>query len=135
MDETTEFTPITTQEALDALLGAREAQVRGEYADYDTIKGENETLRNQVAQKDSAIAGLNVQMTKLRVAQELGLPAELYNRLNGETEKDIRKDAETLKALLGASTHSAPPLASTEPVVTDPKMAAYRELLNSFEEA
>ena len=40
---------------------------------------------------------------KTRIAQEFGLDASLANRLTGETEEDIRKDAEALKSIVGST--------------------------------
>ena len=38
---------------------------------------------------------------KTRIARECGLSVELANRLSGDTEEDIKKDAEALKSVVG----------------------------------
>lgn len=133
-----EFTPITTQEAFDAAINERleqaRSEVRKEFADYETMKSDLETLRGQITQKDGAIAGLNAKMTKILVAHELGLPMELHTRLNGEKEEDIRKDAAALVKFIGQRKNAAPPLASTEPATVDKNKAAFKGLLEKLKE-
>ena len=119
-----EFTPINTQEEFDARIAER-------------LKSEKEALRanilSHIGDKDADIEGLNGQLTektsglsaleekvkgyerasvKNKVAREAGLPWELADRLTGETEEEIRKDAESLRKLVGAN--KTPPLKSTE---------------------
>ncbi len=58
---------------------------------------------------------------------------EQHSRLNGETEDEIRKDAEALAKLFEASNNPAP-MASAETKVkeTDSKTAAYKEMLRQM---
>src|SRR5690554_3989387 len=56
------------------------------YADYDKNIGE---LNGKI--KDYEIKNL-----KYRIANENGIPLELASKLAGETEEDLKKDAETL---------------------------------------
>lgn len=134
--------PITTQEDLDALIGERlkrdrEAQAKkyegwvspkDQEAAAKDAKKQIEDLTRQLDDqaKQHADAGKQLEAqaaqikryetdsVKRRVAHEVGLDWGLADRLAGETEDDIRKDAETLKFLVGASSPAAPPLRTYE---------------------
>lgn len=152
-----EFTPITTQEQFNAAISERLKREREtlarKYGDYDDLKkkvadyekqiGDLTRAANdaaakyagydeQLAQLQAKVTGYETASVKTRIAHETGLPYELAGRLSGDTEEDIRKDAESLSKLLGQSQggrRSAPPLRDTEPAGngTD-KKAALRAL-------
>ncbi len=133
--------PITTQEDLDALIGDRlkrdrEAQAK-KYEGWLSPEKQEEAakaskkqindLTKQIEDQEKKYADMEQQsqilqaqnhkyetdLVKQRVANELGLDWGLADRLTGETEDDIRKDAENLKSLLGTNT-AAPPLRTYE---------------------
>ena len=132
-----EFTPITTQEQLDGIITERlkrdrEAQSKkydgwispedyqektGELQkQLDALNKENEGHKATIAQHEASIKAYETASVKSRIADEVGLDRRLINRLNGETEDDIRKDAEGLKELFGSA--NVPPvdtMRSTEP--------------------
>lgn len=90
-----------------------------------------ETLTAQVKSYETA----NI---KSKVAYELGLPYGMASRISGETEEDIRKDAESLKELIGANKPQAPQ-AATEPRITQNpehaiENAAYKRLLSTIKQ-
>lgn len=108
-----EFKAITTQEEFDAAISARLERERrtavAPFADYETIKNDLATLRKQSGEKDTTIAQLQkdlqsarTDLAKTRIALEKGLPQEMAARLTGETEDDLRKDADTLAKLLSS---------------------------------
>ena len=114
-----DFTPINTQEELNAIIGERLEQARNaerkKFADYDEVKTQLAGLQKDAAEKDKTIADLQGQLkssrsdlAKTRIALEKGLPMELCNRLNGDTEEELQKDAETLSKLL-QNARSDPP--------------------------
>lgn len=132
--------PITTQEELDALIGERlkrdrEAQAK-KYAGWlspekaaeaskdarDQIEDLTSQLEEQAkkhADYDQQIQALQAQnhkyetdSVKRKIAHEIGLEWGLADRLSGETEEEIRKDAESLKAIVGSK--KAPPLRTYE---------------------
>ena len=129
-----EFKAITTQEEFDAAIGDRlkrerdtvkkgyegylsPEEVTQKYAGYLSPEDEAKKYKGylspeEVAKKDAIIKGHETNSVKMRIAHETGIPYELAGRLSGETEDDIRKDAESLSKLMG--TQQAPPLASTE---------------------
>lgn len=116
-----EFKPITTQDEFDAVIGERLKREREtlakKYGDYDDLKNKVADYEKQIGQmtraaEDSAkkyagyekdladlqakVKGYETASVKTRIAHETGLPYELAERLRGEEEADIRKDAEAL---------------------------------------
>jgi hypothetical protein len=132
--------PITTQEDLEVVIGERLKQDRESQAKKfegwvspevqaeaaNTAKKQVDELTKQLekAQADTSTQLENLQalqaqnhkyeieIMKQRVAHEVGLDWALADRLTGETEEDIRKDAEDLKLLVKAT--GAPPLRTYE---------------------
>jgi chromosome segregation ATPase len=117
--------------------------------DYDEIKNAKEKLEKQVkdlngtltatnekyADYDKNIEELNgkikeyeLKNLKYRIANESGIPLELASKLTGETEEDLKKDAETLSSFIRKPTL---PLKHTEPNVDD-KSAPYKEILSNL---
>ena len=135
-----EFTPIMTQEDFDAAISERLKREQAKYSDYDTIKSDLGTLRVQLSAKDAEISklqgkvkGYETDSVKTRIALETGLPLDLRTRLTGETEEEIRADANKLAKLFVQQKGPAP-LRDTEPPVADEKTAAYKSLLNNLKE-
>ena len=102
--------------------------------DYDDIKEENKTLKDTVttlenalkefegyedklAEKDNLIKEYELKNLKYRIANENGIPLELASKLSGETEEDLKKDAETLSSFI--TKKQTLPLRTTEPQVDD----------------
>ncbi len=147
-----EFKIIETQEQLDAILKDRLARqkesIEKQYADYEELKkkigdlesanqklGQSATesasklteYEKQIAERDLKIKSYEANSVKNRIALEVGLPFEMASRLKGETEEEIRKDAESLFKVIGASKPVAP-LANPE-VPTDGENQAYQNML------
>lgn len=85
-----------------------------------------------IAERDVKIKSYETASVKTRIAHEAGLPYELHSRLNGETEDEIRKDAEALAKLVKAST--VPPLATAERPVSkqDAQKAALASMVKDL---
>lgn len=148
-----EFKPINTQEELDAVIGDRlkreratvEKQYEGFLSPEDAAKqyegwlSPKETAKKyegwlspeEAAKKDAKIKGYETSSVKMRIAHEQGIPFELIDRLQGEDEKAIRRDAETLSAFLARSTPEAP-LGSTEEPALSSKDAAFKSMAASL---
>ncbi|NLY46792.1 MAG: phage scaffold protein [Tissierella sp.] len=114
--------------------------------DYDDIKTENKTLKDTVAtletslkdfegyedkltEKDNKIKEYEIKNLKYRIANENGIPLELASKLSGETEEDLKKDAETLSSFI--TKKQTLPLRTTE-TKTDDEVAPYKEMLDNL---
>ena len=120
------FEPIETQEAFDAAIKSRierntksvtdevakkyEGYISPEDASKQTaeLNKQIKDLTAKLGERDSSIADLTAKnkayetaSVKTRVAREYNIPYELADRLSGETEDDIKKDAEKLSAFVG----------------------------------
>ena len=89
-----------------------------------------------IAEKDATIKKYETASVKARVAHETGLPYELSGRLSGETEEEIRKDAESLVKLVGQSRRVSDPVGTNEPGGAQSRQAsetaAYKALLSGL---
>lgn len=111
-----------TQEELERILAERLRREREKYKDYEELKkaaeelkkikeaqmSEQEKLQMRLAEierekleRERELAELKTSLIKQKVLNELGLPLSLADRIFGETEEEIRQDAEELKKLLG----------------------------------
>ena len=92
--------------------------IRKKYADYEDLKKakgeldqlkqgqmtEVERLKSDLEKSRKESEGLSAQLKTLtltalknKVAVECGIPLKMADRLSGETEEDLRKDAEAMK--------------------------------------
>ena len=132
-----EFNPITTQEEFNAAVDARLQQELAKYSDYDDLKKKNGDYEKTLAANSMTIAtlqgqvkGYEVGAIKSKVAKELGIPDGMAGRLSGETEEEIRKDAEGMAPLFSKTTPAAP-LADTE-TTTNGKNENLRNMLQNL---
>lgn len=155
-----EFKAINTQEELDALIKDRiereRKSISEKYSDYDELKKRNAeyeaqvcklseasksfeadkaVFEKQISELSSKVKSYETDSAKTRIALEMGLPYEMASRLAGNTEEEIRKDAESLAKFVGKP--AAAPVSSNEPQrYSDDKdhMNAYRKLARSLAE-
>jgi len=151
-----DFTPIETQEQFDAMVKDRIARAEKaaaeKYSDYETLKAQNADLTGQIASLTEQIRkqaetidghkavvddltakvrGYETASEKTRIALELGLPYQMADRLTGDNEEAIRKDAESMLKLIGIN-RQAPPLGSGEPKPANDSDAAWRSFAATF---
>ena len=131
----TEFKVIETQEQLDAIIKSRLDREKAKYSDYDTLaekikklEMENTSLKQTISDKEtsesttaSKIADLEKDVTiwkqkslKQQIAMKNGLPFDLADRLQGDSEDSLNEDAERLASLVKGKTYTQP-LAEKEP--------------------
>lgn len=135
------FTPIDTQEQLDAIIGERvrraekkaEEKAAEKYADYDDIKGKAEAYEKQIADLGEQIKGGETKLAdltkqneelagkvqkyetdsvKTKIALETGLPYQLAGKLSGDDEDAIREDAKRMAEFVAKP---AAPMGALEP--------------------
>ncbi|MCC8135069.1 MAG: DUF4355 domain-containing protein [Ruminococcus sp.] len=144
-----EFTPIETQEAFDAAIKGRLERCTRSVTDEVTKKfegwlspeeaakssGEYESRIAELTAQNSELAAKNKayesSSVKMRIACEAGIPFELADKLSGETEDEIRKDAEKLSRYTRQAAAKAPEFSSDLPV-TDTKKAALLSMLHGL---
>lgn len=112
--------------------------------DYDEIKEENEQLKqrigelegtveelkgykDQLTEKDNLIKEYELKNLKYRIAVEAGIPIELASRLTGESEDELKRDAEMLSSFIARK--QTLPLKDTEPNKDDDP---YKKLLSDL---
>lgn len=141
-EKTMEFTPITTQAEFDAAV-----QERINEAVEEAKKGFEGWLSPDAAaalakERDDSKAAADALSTenksyrlsamKMKAANEKGIPFELAEKLSGETEDEINKDAETFAKYFTAPKHQPTPRFSGEGAFNDPKSSAQLEMLREI---
>lgn len=108
------------KEVIDAIMkeyGKERQKLLNQIDDLTKVNEENEKLKEQVNELTERLKGLeDVEATKneltqelekhkldklkMKIAYEAGIPLELYDKLAGETEEELRKDAELIAGYL-----------------------------------
>ncbi len=154
-----EFKVIESQEEFDARIKDRIERAKEKaIEDYkieikktiDDLKSENSSLKNEVAGykesleevkgKDETIKDLNEKISaferaevKRNIALEYGLPLKLADKISGDDEDSMKKDAEGMAKYFSESKKSyEPPLKSYENKV-DEKDQALKKLLDGLD--
>lgn len=149
----TEFKAIETQDQLNAIIKARLDREKEKYADYDQLaekikklETENTSLKQTIADKEtsesttaSKIADLEKDVTtwkqkslKQQIAMKNGLPFDLADRLQGDSEESLNEDAERLASLVNVKNYTQP-LADKEPnIETNSIDAAWRDVARNL---
>lgn len=149
----TEFKVIETQEQLNAIIKARLDREKEKYADYDQLaekikklETENTSLKQTITDKETSesttankIADLEKDVTawkqkslKQQIAMKNGLPFNLADRLQGDSEESLNEDAERLASLVNVKNYTQP-LADKEPnIETNSIDAAWRDVARNL---
>jgi len=149
----TEFKAIETQEQLNAIIKARLDREKEKYADYDQLaekikklETENTSLKQTITDKEtsesttaSKIADLEKDVTawkqkslKQQIAMKNGLPFDLADRLQGDSEESLNEDAERLASLVNVKNYTQP-LADKEPNLEINSVdAAWRDVVKNL---
>lgn len=103
-----DFTPINTQEEFEAAVTAQYGDVAALQQQVTTLTGERDAHAATIAELQGKVKGFETSALKQKIAKEMGIPVEMADRLNGETEKDLKADAGAVKAMLSALKGPAP---------------------------
>lgn len=155
-----EFTPITTQEQLDSIIGDRLkrgkattikelqeagwmskddiAKVKAGYekqlADMATAADEQTKklakYEKDLTDRDAKIKSYETASVKARIAHEEGLSYDAIQFLQGEDEESIKASADSLITLMGSAKPNPAPLAN--PDGTSGANADYKTLLHNL---
>lgn len=105
----TEFTPITTKAEFDAAVkNSVDAAVAQAEKKFEGWKSPEDFAALTKERDDLTAKNKAYEIAALRVkaATEKGLPLELADRLKGETEEELLKDAEALAGITAKSAHT-----------------------------
>jgi DNA repair exonuclease SbcCD nuclease subunit len=80
----------------------------------------NEDLQNEIKALNDEVNNYKTKDLKTRIAMEHKIPFELAGRLSGETEEEIKADAESLSEFIAKK--PTLPLGSTEPEEVEEKL-------------
>lgn len=149
----TEFKAIETQEQLNAIIKARLDREKEKYADYDQLaekikklETENTSLKQTITDKETSestsltrISELEKDVTtwkqkslKQQIAMKNGLPFDLADRLQGDSEESLNEDAERLASLVNVKNYTQP-LADKEPNLEINSVdAAWRDVVKNL---
>lgn len=151
-----DFKPIETQEALNEIIKERIEQAKRSEAkkfegysspeDVTALKNQiDELTKNsaaaaekyanydkELADRDATIKKYETASVKSRIAHEMGLPYGMADRLTGDDEETIKKDAEALKNIIGNQPKKTTPLAGGPDTSGDSKRAAYKQMLDKL---
>lgn len=114
-EDNMEFEAINTQEEFDARVEAQYGNVAGLQQQIDdltnsvnTLTGERDGHAATIAELQQQIKGYEASALRQKIAREKGLPSEMADRLTGETEAEIKADAETMAGILRSVKGAAP---------------------------
>lgn len=149
----TEFKVIETQEQLNAIIKARLDREKEKYSDYEklsekikNLETENSNLKQTIMEKETSESTNLTRITELekdvtswkqkslkqQIAMKNGLPFDLADRLQGDSEESLNIDAERLASLVNVKNYTQP-LADKEPNF-EPKGtdAAWRDVVKNL---
>ena len=141
------------QEVIDGIMAehGKTVQAIKPTEDFEALKSEKETLAQQLAELNSSLTSLTDAKSaieleketlaneintfkqkdlKTRIAHEYKIPFELASRLTGDTEDELKADAQALSGLIVQKPMM--PLASTEPPAIDAKEQAYTNIIQKL---
>lgn len=96
----------------------------------NTLQAKEQELA-QVGDLQSKLKSYELENLKIKIANQAGIPLDLAGRLSGETEEEIKVDAEKLASFIGNNKPTLP-LKPSEPQNIDPKEKAYAKMLENL---
>ena len=157
MSETTQegFKPIETQEELDNIIKERlkrerettqkrfegwispedhQKAIDDANKAFDDYKKAHEGDEQTIADLTAKNKAYETASLKSRIAHEVGLSYEWIGRISGDDEDAIRKDAESLKKLVGAGNQPIPTKNTEAGESYDSSTNALRSVLNGIKQ-
>src|SRR5690606_6095669 len=95
----------------------------------NTLKTKEQELA-QIEELQGKVKSYEIKDLKTRIALQAGIPFELADKLSGETEEEIKADAEKLASFVNQKTTL--PLKQTEPQKIDEREQAYKKILENL---
>lgn len=110
----------------EAKIGELNSTIESNATQLSDLQSKYDESTKLLSEKDATLKKYERDSVKNAIATEYGIPAELANRLTGETEEEMRADAELLKNAVGLN--RIPPLAKPMQVDSNSREAALRSL-------
>ena len=120
------------KEKIEGLEGLPE-KVKSYEQQLEELQNALQTKEQELAQVDelqSKLKSYELENLKIKIANQAGIPLDLASRLSGETEEEIKADAEKLAGFINQK--PTLPLKPTEPESIDPKEQAYSKLIENL---
>ena len=149
-----EFKIIETQEQLDAVIKGRLEREQKKYSEstaglqseIDALKSTNAELSEKIKTYDEKYAGIDekissyesqiakykTDLVKTEIAKEFGIPYEMRDRLRGETEEELKADAEMFKKLMPQGSVTIPKSTEVVPTTENDNERAMRDMLKNL---
>jgi len=96
----------------------------------DELNGKLEANRTSISDLTAKNKAYEIASVKMKIAHEYNIPFEMSDRLSGESEEDIKKDAEKISKFV-SGTHFSPKFKSEVPP-SDSKTVAYKSMLQNL---
>ena len=124
----------TTQKRYDGWISPEDHQKAIDDANkaFDDFKKAHESDEQTIADLTAKNKAYETAALKSRIAREVGLSYEWTDRIDGEDEDSIRKDAESLKKLVGNGSKPLPTKNTEAGENYDKSSAALRAVLNGI---
>lgn len=111
-----------TQAELNAIIADRLGREKEKYKDYDELtklktdietkkqaemtelekaKLDLETYKQKITEAENAKKAMEIEVTKSKLMNELGLDLKFSDRVKGANEEELKADIESLKAMVG----------------------------------
>lgn len=137
MNGNEDFKPIETKEEFEAAINSAIAESEKRFEGW--ISPEDAAALTKERDDEKAVSAdlaaknraYELNTTKMKIAYETGIPLELAEKLSGETEKDIKADAEKLSKYLSKSVQPLPKF-SGEQHIKSTQEAAYLSMLQTI---
>jgi len=134
---------LLTQEQVNGIINEKSAGWKKKYEGYmspDEFSTQTADMTKQIEELSASLKEEQAKVkqyetasVKSRVAHEVGLPYELAHKLSGDTEEEIRKDAESLKSIIGKTRKPAPPVPEPDKASAgDARRAAFKKTLEGL---
>lgn len=135
-----DFEKIETQEQLDSIIETRLQDITNNHqkacSEYDkkiddmTKEAQSNAQKisdyeKQIADLKNKVSEFETQSLKQKIASETGLPAQLADRLSGNSEEELKQDAEKLSKIFKRTA----PMKSSESTGADTKNTAMKNFI------
>ena len=117
-------------EELKSAKATLEQQLKDLQNTLSTKEAEFSSYESNLGELQKKVETYKLKDLKTNIANQAGIPLDLAGRLSGETEEEIKADAEKLAGFVNKK--QPLPLKPTEPAKVDEKEQAYSKILENL---